>query len=247
MNDKPLSNTYAKEYYDAQVGQLISYEQDRWHSSAVQEFEYHQTKRALEHALGNERYANAVEIGPGDAVWTSLLRKHVAGNIHLIEQSEEMLKRAQARAGSFGNITWERSDFLTAGRTEPAELVMAIRCFEYFDDKLAGLKKMRSLLTPGGKIIIITKNADLLTGQSVQGRRLHSGQLTQSGMRHLAADAGLTVVRSYPAVLRWKATWAPMRVLFDVLHRIAVATNGWVSVPVVTKYATESYVYVMRA
>lgn len=247
MNNQPLTNTYAKEYYDAQIAPLSSYEQGRWHSSPIREFEYGQMKRTLEKALQGRTYRNAIEIGPGDAVWTGLLRQYVTGNIHLVEQSEEMLKRAKDKAAALGGVTFEHSDFLASRPPSAAELVTAIRCFEYFEDKLGALKKMRALLTSQGKLVIITKNPKLMTHTSVQHRTIHSGQLSRQEMQRLAREAGLTIVESYPAVLRWKASWGVMRVVFDLFHRVVVGTRGHLIVPFVNTYAAESYVYVMRS
>ncbi|MES2995153.1 MAG: methyltransferase domain-containing protein [Patescibacteria group bacterium] len=243
----PLTNEYAKRYYDTQVGPLESYTQDRWHSSPVRAFEYRQTKRALEEALGNRTYGRALEVGPGDGVWTELIKSKVTGPLYLVEQSQEMLKRAQARFTGMEGISFEHSDFQASNPPGENDLIAAIRCFEYFDDKPGALAKMRTLLAPGGRIIIITKNAKLITTASSQNQTLHSDQLTRSDMQSLARQAGLTIEHTYPAVLRWKAAFAPMRVLFDVAHRIAVWSHGALVVPFLTERATESYVYVMRA
>lgn len=242
-----LKNDYVKEYYDAQVGGLPgTYTDDRWHSSKVREFEFRQTLRALRHALGGRSYERGIEVGPGDGVWTPYVKSSVKGRLLLIEQSSEMLVRAKERLAAIPNLAFENSDFLAADPEGDNDLVVAIRCFEYFEDKEGALKKMRELITRGGKIIIITKNKEMLTTRSVQGNRLHSDQVSRSDIRLLAGKANLVVESIYPAVLRWKASWAGMRMLFDVLHRIAVWTNGVLAIPFFSNFATESYVYILR-
>jgi len=241
-----LTNEYAKDYYDHQVGSLDSYTDDRWHSSPIREFEYRQTERAFRKALGDRIYAKALEIGPGDGVWTAHTKQQVTGSLHLVEQSEEMLKRAKKRFAGMAGVTFERNDFQTSNPPHGNNLITAIRCFEYFDNKPAALEKMRGLLAPDGRIIIITKNPLLLTSQPAQGRTLHSGQVGKREMQRLAGEAGLTIERHYPAVLRWKAEIAPLRVVFDILHWISVTSMGFVPLPFFDPYAVESYTYVLR-
>lgn len=247
-DDKVLSNVFVKDYYDAQVGALpVSYEKDRWHTSPVKEFEYRQTLRALEHALGKRAYEQAIEIGPGDGVWTRQIRAHIKGNLHLIEQSEAMLSQAKHNLASVPGITFERNDFLTSNPVKNNDLIVAMRCFEYFDDKEGALKKMRNLLSASGKIIIVTKNSQLFTSRGVQDHTLHSDQLSKQDMYRLASSAGLAIEAAYPAIIRFKAALAPMRFIFDILHRIGVWSNGTLVVPILTTYATESYVYILKA
>lgn len=247
MNTIPrLTDNYARDYYDTQVAPLSSYENQRWHSSVVQEFEYRQTARALAAALAGRPYQDALELGPGDGVWTPMLRARASGRLHLVEQSKEMLVRAQERLAPLPGITYEHSDFSASNPPAGNGLIVAVRCFEYFEDKEGALKKMRDLLSPGGRIIIITKNPQMLTTAPAQGQMLHSDQVSRAQMRSLAAAAGLRVVAVYPAILRWKAVYAPMRAVFDVLHRVAVATQGLLVVPFVNTYAAESYAYVLE-
>lgn len=243
----PLTNAYAQTYYDEQVAPLASYEEQRWHTTPVQEFEYGQTARALRGALGSRAFDTALEIGPGDAVWTPLVREHVKGSVHLVEQSGEMLVRAQKKLAGAQGITFEHSDFLASHPPHAVELIVAMRCFEYFEDKAGALKKMKELLAPDGRIILVTKNPKLVTGTSVQHKTLHSNQVTVEDMEHLAAGAGLRVECVYPAIVRWKASWAVMRLIFNALHALGVWSRGRVWIPLVFDRAAESYLYVMAA
>lgn len=245
--DLSLSNDYVREYYDAQVGPLSSYEEQRWHSSPVREFEYRQTRRSLEAALAGRTFGRALEIGPGDGVWSALIRARVSGRMHLVEQSQEMLKRAQERLSPLGNITFERADFSASNPPGSNDLIIAVRCFEYFEDKEGALKKMRALLAPGGRIVIVTKNPRMLTSVPAQARTLHAAQVNRRQMAALAAAAGLRVESAYPAVLRWKAKYAPMRAAFDLMQRAAVASRGALAVPLIRTYAAESYAYILSS
>lgn len=244
-SEMELDNTYVKDYYNKQVGALDkTYTDSRWHSSPLQEFEYKQTSRAIDAALSGGSYKTALEIGPGDGVWTKKLRKHVGGNIHLIEQSEEMLNQAKKHLSDVKDITFERSDFMNSITGGGRDLIMAARCFEYFTEKNLAIKKMFDLLNPGGKLIIVTKNSQLVTLSSVQGEMVHSDQMNRRQMRQLLIQNGFIVESVYPAVMRWKIKYAPMRFLFDILHRIAVWSKGCLRIPFIYAYATESFVYV---
>lgn len=243
--EKKLKNSFVKEYYDKQVGNLSeTYTESRWFSSPARKFEYQQTKRALSQALGNVKYSSAIEIGPGDAVWTDQISNSVVGNLHLIEQSEEMFLQARGALRGKQKISIERSDFMEANPSSPVELIVASRCFEYFSEKKASLQKMHSLLSPNGRLIIITKNANLLSTKSVQSQLVHSGQLTEDEMVAMLSETGFKVGCVFPAVMRWKIKFAVMRLIFDHLHRMSVWSNGKIRIPLLTRYATESYVYV---
>lgn len=243
--DTTLTNSYVKDYYDTQVGALDSYEQDRWHSSPVREFEYQQTARALRAALRGRVYERAIEIGPGDGVWTNIIREFVTGPMHLIEQSKEMLDGAKKKLEALSSLSFEHADFEESKPPFTADLIVASRCFEYFANKERALSHMERHLAVGGRIVIITKNPSMITGTSVRQKVLHSDQISPRKMREAVIGAGLKIESRFPAVIRLKASYAPMRSLFDVIHRIGILSKGRITLPGITKYATESYVYVL--
>ncbi|MFT5179643.1 MAG: trans-aconitate methyltransferase [Candidatus Paceibacteria bacterium] len=244
--DSKLNNNYVKGYYDNQVKKMgDSYTDSRWHTTPIQEFEYNQTSRALDRALGNTKYGKVIEVGPGDGVWTKKIIEHTEERIHLVEQSVEMLDRAKRKLFGVSNITFERSDFMESNPPKGNDLVIAIRCFEYFSDKDSSVKKMFDLLSPGGKLVIVTKNSKLLTSVSVQGKKVHSDQLSRIEMRNLLLNNGFEYDSIYSAVFRWKIRYGIMRFVFDVLHRVSVWSKGIFAIPFLTTYATESFVYVV--
>lgn len=242
-----LNNKYVQDYYDEQVSSLgSSYTESRWFSSVVRTFEYNQTKRALEQALNSVgKFKAAVEIGPGDAVWTPLIAARVSERLHLVEQSKAMHDQAKEKLSALPvTTTIEHGDFDTSNPPKDNDLVIAIRCFEYFDSKPQSLKKMHSLLNPGGKLIIVTKNTDMYTTKGVQDRVVHSGQLKKTEVVKMLSDAGFTLNSVYPATFRFKAQYKAMRVMFDIIHKLVVKSSGKLVVPVLDKYASESYIYV---
>jgi len=159
-----LSHGYVKEYYDEYIGGLPEeYTKNRWFSSTVSKLDHRQTRRSLLRALGNGKYNNVVEVGPGDGAWTTDILKHVTGSMYLIDQSEEMIARAKARLSEYTNIFYEVLDFLNANTPNNNDLLVSVRCFEYFTDKDKAAQKMYDLLAPNGRLILITKNSEFIS------------------------------------------------------------------------------------
>ena len=141
-------------------------------------------------------------------------------------------------------ITFERSDFIQSSSQINIDLVVSLRCFEYFDDKPAALKKIIGLLAQKGRFVLVTKNSKLFTSKNVQDRPVHSDQQSKRQMILLLKQAGFEVEHVYPATMRWKTKYTLMRWFFGLLHKIVVASNGRLVIPILDSRATESYVYV---
>lgn len=244
MSEKKFDNQYVRQYYDTYLGTIGEYEAHRWHATPHKRFEYRQMARSIKRGLGSGHYVNALEVGPGDAVWTPLFRS-CAQSVHLIEQSGEMLKRAQQKLSSVSAVTFEHADLTQASEGEQYELVAAIRCFEYFEDKEAALAKLFRFTAPGGRLLLITKNIRLLHSEGIRQKPIHTGQLNRTDLVRMLERVGFEVERVYPAVFRLKAGYLLARIFFDLLHRAMVAVGSYKIVPFAT-YATESYTYVAR-
>ena len=230
-------------FYNDYVKGLDTYTDLRWNTSDVGRFDYKQTKKTIDKTLQGSVYGSAVEIGPGDGVWTRQILQYVS-SLHLVEQSDEMLKRAEKNLGDVKNIAFERSDFMESNPPQNNDLVIAVRCLEYFDDKSEALKKMNGLLKSGGKLVVITKNSDLYTTKKVQDRTVHSGQFSREQMLDVIEGAGFKIEKVYPAVMRWKIKYKVIKGLFNMLHSLALGTGGLFYIPLLFRYSTESYAYV---
>lgn len=239
-----MKNAYAKDYYDSFLKQLPDdYKTARWFSSPPAKLDYKQTRRSLEAALGPATFTSILEIGPGDGVWTDLIIGK-AEKITLLDQSIEMLKRAQDRLKEHSHISYEQTDFLAFNSTQSSDLIFAIRCFEYFEDKDAAVAKFATLLVPGGKLILVTKNPDHIKMNKVQERELHSGQITKADLVSLLKEHNFIVEPVISATWRFKAKYALSRALFDLLQALHVMTKGVFMLPFLTTPLTESYLYV---
>ncbi|MEK7462330.1 MAG: class I SAM-dependent methyltransferase [Patescibacteria group bacterium] len=241
-----MQNTYAKEYYDTYLKQLpTDYKSARWFSSAEAKLDYAETRRSLLAALRTASFSRVLEIGPGDGVWTDLLLPK-AKELTLVDQSVEMIERAKERLKSQTNVTYEVIDFLQYQSTAAYDLIFAIRCFEYFEDKEKAVANFSQLLNAGGQVVLVTKNPKHVAMKKVQNRELHKGQIQRDEMVALFTRHGFEVTSVLSATWRFKAKYWPLRVLFSLLHSWHVATNGKFTVPFVTVPLTESYLYVAR-
>lgn len=239
-----MKNTYAREYYDSFLKQLpTDYKSARWFSSAEARLDYDQTRAVLIKALGNATFQDVLEVGPGDGVWTDLIIPK-AKILTLLDQSIEMLNRAQERLKDVPNISFVHSDFLTYTPEKSFDLIFAIRCFEYFEDKDIALKQLSSLLKSGGKVMIVTKNPHHVAMKRVQERELHTGQVSKAEMKVLLEKAGFTLETIMSATWRFKAKYTLLRAVFRLLHGLHTLTNGFLKVPLLTEPLTESYLYV---
>jgi ubiquinone/menaquinone biosynthesis C-methylase UbiE len=247
MSEKTLTEEYVKDYYDKSLKTLDeNYTKRRWFSSVEAEFDYNQTKYAFLHAVGKDTYARGLEVGPGDGVWTRIIAPQIT-SYEILDQSEEMLKRARETLSDVPHITYTAANF--AEHTPPKgvyDVIISVRCFEYFADKATALRKFYEALAPGGRFVLITKNRGYKTASNWNRSLLHTEQIGKHELIKELRQAGFVVDATYPAVMRWKSKYAFLRGIFWLLHRIAVLTNGRVYVPYLTDMSTESYTFVVH-
>ena len=240
-----FTNEYVKDYYDEYSKRLPDeYSAVRWFSSKVRQFDYKQTRRALLRIMKNRKFKRILEVGPGDGAWTELLAPH-AKSVHLIDQSKEMMDRAKKRLSNFHHITYKVQDFLKHPvQNNRYDAIFSVRCFEYFQNKQAAIKKMYGSLNPNGKLIIITKNSRYFSIRGKTSKPLHSAQISRKDMVTLLEKNGFKIESIYPAIFRWKSKYLIFRAIFDLLHRLFVILKGrLVFFDRLFTYATESYIY----
>ncbi len=243
---RELSDTYVRDYYNSHLEKLaVPYTEHRWKTSSVRRFDYAQTLHSLRRALSfiSGKKAAVLEVGPGDGVWTREIMPH-AQSLTLLDQSSEMIARARENLKD-KDIAYVVDDFLAYRSSRSYDLIVAMRCFEYFEDKKKAAEQFAHLLSDGGMLILVTKNVDYVSQKGKTDKLLHTGQLSRREVRKLFAHAGLTVRAVFPATYRWKASYFVMRMIFSALHRVAVATSGLVRIPFLEERATESYLYII--
>ena len=246
QSSENLTESYVKNYYDSGLKELTDeYTYSRWFSSPDRIYDYNQTKRALLKAFGDDRYQSVLEIGPGDGVWTKLILDK-SGSLVLLDQSVEMLKRAQEALKKHSNIEFINQNFSDYIPNRKFNLVLSVRWFEYIIDKKLAIKKMYDSLESGGKLVLVTKNSNYKNISGWKKSVLHSEQVSKDKIVSFLKENGFNSISVYPAVNRWKVNVFVPRILFDLLHRLSVATNGWLFIPLLTDWSTESYTYVAQ-
>ena len=240
-----LKDNYVKDYYNRNISAMDEeYTFVRWFSSKASRLDYQQTKRALLAALGEKKYKTVAEIGPGDGAWTEHIVKQT-DDLHLYDQSQAMLDNAKKRLAQFSNIFYYLGDFLESDfPKEHFDMVVSVRCYEYFEDKKGSLEKISSSLKDNGRFVLITKNPQYFSIQGKTTKLLHTAQTTKKDLVALLEGSGLTVDAVYPATFRWKSTIFIFRWIFNVLQWLMVKTKGKFYLPWITERATESYIYI---
>lgn len=219
------------------------YLQHRWGDSEITRRHFRQTELAMIHGLGlSGTSGRFLEIGCGPAVWTTLFLAP-ARSVELVDISEEMLNQARERIGKWdggahaSKVTYLCGDFLELDIPAASfDTIVTARAFEYMSNKAAFIAKCFSLLRPGGKLLLVTKNRkwhdsvkstralvnapreELPVGQAMQLDLVDSHQT-----REMFANAGFANPVAYPVIL---GTFeinilasSPALAMIDLLHR----------------------------
>ncbi len=246
-NTKKLTEEFVKDKYNKDLINLKeNYTERRWLHSVESRFDYEETKRAFLKAFGNGDFRLGLEVGPGDGVWTKEVANRIE-SLEILDQSEEMLVRAKEVLKSFSNISYTQANLANHEFVSSSyDIIFSVRCFEYITDKDKALRKFFSALNPGGKFVLITKNPYYKNQSGWKAPLLHTEQMGKSELISLLKKHGFEVEAVYPAVMRWKSKYAFFRILFGLIHRIILATNGKIYIPLLTDRSTESYTYIAR-
>jgi glycosyltransferase involved in cell wall biosynthesis/ubiquinone/menaquinone biosynthesis C-methylase UbiE len=188
-------------YNERMPGKLgKDYEYARWQATPLLRAQYHmihtQLTRELSPAI--ERAHTIIEIGPGAATWTKLMReKNDTAVYTLVDISREMLARAKGVLGDSEAIEYVESD-ITSYRTEKTfDVLFSSRAVEYMPQKADVARTFFELLRPGGSGFVITKTPkslfDRLRGRTIAG--LHRGQVSPREFARILEGAGLRVER----------------------------------------------------
>jgi SAM-dependent methyltransferase len=244
-------------HYDTLMRDIAGdYIRHRWGGSETQRRHYAQTETALRAALDERGEPGAVlEIGCGPAVWTPLYLPH-ARSVTLFDISEEMLRGARARVeGVDGGRHAQRvrylcGDFVASAPEDASyDTVVSARAFEYMSDKAAFVRRCRERLRPGGRVVLVTKNAGWrdLRGVAASAADVPVGLAMQAdlkGWREVVAlfqAAGFAEVAARPVVFgsyrhpfRGRAGLAAADALHRAFHRRPMA--AWMD-PIVESYA----------
>jgi len=127
----------------------------RWRRFPTSRFDYKSTKNMIQQYLGKYHFHRALEIGCGPGTWTEILKKYV-DNITAIDISSTMIRNAK-NVVKDRNVSFITSDFMEFENDKTYDLIITIRVFEYISNKEMFLEKCYKILSPKGKLLIVTK------------------------------------------------------------------------------------------
>jgi ubiquinone/menaquinone biosynthesis C-methylase UbiE len=214
-------------------GEYVRY---RWLATPTQRRHFRQTRIALAQVAKLVRPGPLLEVGCGPAVWTSLFLDR-AQPATLVDISDEMLEGAKRALSGREGVNFLRADFAEADLAlDHYESALSVRAFEYMPDKEAMLRRFVSLLRPGGRLVLVTKNAgwgDHRRSQKAVAERsqeevprhlrLQAGVMHWTDLLDLAGRSGLTDIEIRPVII---GTYDGLlagpagRVAFDIVHRL---------------------------
>jgi SAM-dependent methyltransferase len=255
-------------HYDTLLRDLGGeYIESRWGNSATKRRHYAQTESALRLALGRvDNFGDVLEIGSGPAVWTPLFLR-AAAHVDLLDISQEMLAAAKNRLEGFDagaharKVTYTRGDFLLTSPPRPEyNTIVSARAFEYMSDKQAFVTKCFSLLRPGGRLIVVTKNRHWrdLARTAAQYRNVPRDQIpVETAMQldlvsapaaeQLLRTSGFQNPETFPVVIGsydrpFSIWWGGGLWVADVIHR-RVFRKPMTALPDWVDSLTESFVF----
>ncbi len=159
-----------------------------------------EAQRLLRWCRGLAKNARILDVGCGDGFHLKLLADYGPAGYRLEgldpdSRAVEAAKRngLHARWGTLENVDVEPAAY---------DLALLIMTIEHVGDPPALLKRIREVLRPGGKLVIVTDNTDSFDRKLFQDRHWggyhfprHWNLFNKSSLGRLASQAGLTVDR----------------------------------------------------
>ncbi|MGQ9585341.1 MAG: class I SAM-dependent DNA methyltransferase [Anaerolineae bacterium] len=184
-------------FYEQDAG---DYQWRRWFASPVAQANHQMTQEALLEALAPEAHEDILEVGCGPGTWTAVVAPRCR-SLTAVDISARMVEQARAYVQA-PNVQFEVADFVhwQAGRTW--DKAFAVRVFEHFEDKALALARLRDLLRPSGRLVLITKTVPSLWNGRVRLLRLMRRLLGRERAAEQARQAIFWMERVHPLRLR---------------------------------------------
>ncbi len=177
----------------------------QWKGSPVSESDYLCTKDSLLRLLEPSLNDRVLEIGCGLGIWTRNVGCKCR-EITAVDISKNMIQKAKKNA-NMRNIKFVASDFLSFKSRKEFDKIFAVRSFEYINDIEDGLKKVRELLRPGGKFVIITKSKpcmwDFVYHEKWKRSGFKQNKVPFIKMRELLRSLGFVNIKMHSVVIRF--------------------------------------------
>lgn len=195
----------------------------RWKRNPVSFNHYRHTQRAVEFAFSciGFKIGRLLEIGSGPGTWTDICLRNTR-NITVVDISSEMVKLVRSRFHS-AQLEICCGDFLddSISFSNSFDVIFSARAIEYMDDKEAMVAKSVHHLSPGGYLIIITKNPNWMDKIRVakdpdksSKNDIHSDWIPWAAMEYYYRKQQLTDIVSYPVCVG--SYYAPLKWTFGI-------------------------------
>lgn len=200
-----MSHAETKDFYNHSADQTENsggYEYNRWFKDKISRQLYQMTAEEIERVCQETKFNDYLEVGCGPGVWSKFFLKNNSGkNFDLVDISGNMIKQAKDALKEYGNVRYFVSDFLDFVPDKKYDFFFSARAFEYIEDKLAAIKKIKELLMPCGSGFIITKTPKYLRskimGQKVSS--LHRHQIDFSKLKKILREVGFGEIKCFAA------------------------------------------------
>ncbi|HAZ29029.1 MAG TPA: hypothetical protein DCY48_04640 [Candidatus Magasanikbacteria bacterium] len=198
-----IKNIYNKKNKDKYNG---NYEYSRWIKSDIDRAAYRMTYKSIRQRLDEipVHPSRILEVGPGPGTWTKLLvSKFPHARIDVVDISSEMLHQARESLQACHGVYFFESDFLAFHGGPSYDFFFASRVFEYFPDKGKAVQKIALLVSPGKKVMLITKTPHYrrlkLLGKSLTA--MHQGQIAPHALVNLFFAHGFSDIHIFPVTI----------------------------------------------
>ncbi len=198
-NNEEVFQDHVKSFYDElKTKKKYKYYSDwKWFRKRHTRTQFNQTRDSIKKIL-TKKYKSALEIGPGDGIWTELFINYVQ-KLDVIEISSEMRDMFLDRLKNKDNIKIILGDIFDVPLTKKYDLIYTVRCFEYIPDKLEIIKKFSCALNNGGDLIIVTKNPEFFKIKNFD-KKLHSKQININDLSKMLEKNNFNGIKIIPAV-----------------------------------------------
>jgi len=133
------------------------YRQLRWEKNRLTQFERLLTRTTIEEELGDSRVSSALELGCGPGTWTGLLADR-AERVLAVDLSAAMLEQASRAHANLTNVELIQSDIARFDPdSEKFDRILSVRVLEYVPEWQRVVEGLGHWLSPGGRVVIITK------------------------------------------------------------------------------------------
>ncbi|MBI5913469.1 class I SAM-dependent methyltransferase [Candidatus Azambacteria bacterium] len=217
-----------KDIYNTAIQKVFhgDYEHHRWFHSALARADYDATKRSIYfHVLDRKpTFHDYLELGQGAGTWTAeFIAYNPRASFDAVDISKEMIALAKEKLGESARIRYFEGSFLDFDPDKKYDLFFSSRVIEYIPDVDAVVKKIASLLKPGGKGFIITKTPKYLRNKLLlrETSGLHKGQISPATLKNALEKNGFRDIAIYPVTMHFPLFRSAMinKLLYAIFYR----------------------------